>query len=39
MTALVTPTTPAEWAARIVVRHPALAQPVQKALALPRPGS
>lgn len=32
------PTTPAEWAARIVVRHPALAQPVEKALALVEEG-
>ncbi len=32
------PMTAAEWAARIVVRHPALAQPVQKALALVEEG-
>ena len=33
-----TPQTPAEWAARIVVRHPALAQPVERALALVESG-
>ena len=39
MTALVTPTTPAQWAARLVMRPPPPAQPAQQALALPRPGS
>ena len=33
-----TPQTPAEWAARIVVRHPTLAAPVAKALALVESG-
>ena len=32
------PMTAAEWAARIVVRHPALDQPVEKALALVEEG-
>ncbi len=38
VTATPTPQTPAEWAARIVIRHPALAAPVAKALALVESG-
>lgn len=38
MTTITQPTTPAEWAARIVIRHPALAAPVAKALTLVETG-